>query len=187
MQQVELKLKQASAVLGVPAKDLQNLVQFGVVRPKKTADRYWFDMTTLLEAKVAWYLKEALGVSAGYLTRIVQAFSETPTVRQGKTADVLISSRLSPESATIEVRIPLRRLVSEIRQQLPVANVLRDLPRGRKRAGWKQEFLRSIREAATDLGHLTEAEILQTIREHRRAQRAIPEITVAFEATKKTA
>jgi hypothetical protein len=186
MQPVELKLKQASAVLGVPAKDLQNLVQFGVVKPKKSADRYWFDMTTLLEAKVAWYLKQSLGVSADYLTRILQAFSEASTVKTGKTADVLISSRLGPTSASIEVRIPVRRLVSEIKEQLPLATVVRDLPRGRKRTGWKREFLRSIREAAADLGQPTEADILRTVREYRSAQRSKPEITVVPEAAKTT-
>jgi hypothetical protein len=35
MQSVELKLKQASAVLGVAPKDLQNLVQFKVLRPPR--------------------------------------------------------------------------------------------------------------------------------------------------------
>jgi hypothetical protein len=34
MHGVEMKLKQASTVLGVPPKELQNLVQFGVLRPK---------------------------------------------------------------------------------------------------------------------------------------------------------
>jgi hypothetical protein len=38
MQGVELKLKQASAVLGVPPKELQNLVQFGVLRPRYAAN-----------------------------------------------------------------------------------------------------------------------------------------------------
>ena len=32
---VELKLKQASAVLGIDPKDLQNLVQFQVLRPRR--------------------------------------------------------------------------------------------------------------------------------------------------------
>ena len=35
MQSLTLKLKQASAVLGVPPKDLQNLVQLGVIRPAR--------------------------------------------------------------------------------------------------------------------------------------------------------
>jgi hypothetical protein len=33
VERTDLKLKQASAVLGVPPKDLQNLVQHGVIRP----------------------------------------------------------------------------------------------------------------------------------------------------------
>jgi ectoine hydroxylase-related dioxygenase (phytanoyl-CoA dioxygenase family) len=34
MQKLGLKLKQASAVLQIQPKELQNLVQFGVVKPK---------------------------------------------------------------------------------------------------------------------------------------------------------
>jgi hypothetical protein len=53
MQAVEFKLKQASAVLGVSAKDLQNLVQLKVIRPERRDNIYWFDCRLLLEAKVA--------------------------------------------------------------------------------------------------------------------------------------
>ena len=49
---VEFKLKQASAVLGVPAKDLQNLVQLKVIRPARRDNLYWFDSRLLLEAKL---------------------------------------------------------------------------------------------------------------------------------------
>ena len=38
------KLKQASAVLGVPPKDLQNLVQLGVIRPARRKSVCWFDL-----------------------------------------------------------------------------------------------------------------------------------------------
>ena len=57
MQTTLLKLKQASAVLGMPAKDLQNFVQFGVVKPKRREGLYWFDANVLLQAKVGWYLE----------------------------------------------------------------------------------------------------------------------------------
>ena len=43
-----LKLKQASAVLQVAPKELQNLVQFGVVKPKRMEGTYGFDSGTLL-------------------------------------------------------------------------------------------------------------------------------------------
>ena len=75
MQSVELKLKQASAVLGVAPKDLQNLVQFKVLRPPRRDTFYWFDNRLLLEAKVAFYLKESLGTSLEVLTRFTQALS----------------------------------------------------------------------------------------------------------------
>jgi len=57
----KLKLKQASAVLEVAPKKLQNLVQFGVVRPYRSAGTYLFDKKVLLAAKVALYLQESLG------------------------------------------------------------------------------------------------------------------------------
>ena len=43
----ELKLKQASAVLGVRPKDLQNLVQSGVLRPRRVGAVYYFDRKAL--------------------------------------------------------------------------------------------------------------------------------------------
>ena len=46
MEAMELKLKQASAVLGVAPKDLQNLVQFKVLRPTRRDSFYWFDNRT---------------------------------------------------------------------------------------------------------------------------------------------
>ena len=75
MQQIELKLKQASAVLGVDPKDLQNLVQFNVLRPTRRNRFYWFDRRLLLQAKVAFYLKESLGTSTELLARFTEALS----------------------------------------------------------------------------------------------------------------
>ena len=83
MPNVELKLKQASAVLGVDPKDLQNLVQFKVVLPPRRDRFYWFDERLLLQAKVAFYLKESLGTSTELLTRFTQTLSNNLT-RQKK-------------------------------------------------------------------------------------------------------
>ena len=76
MQSLTFKLKQASAVLGVPPKDLQNLVQLGVVRPARRNSVCWFDTNLLLQAKVAFYLKETLGSSSDLLARFTEAFSK---------------------------------------------------------------------------------------------------------------
>ena len=77
MQRVEFKLKQASAVLGVPPKDLQNLVQLRVLRPRRFNNLYWFDANLLLEAKIAFYLKDALGTSSEMLGRFTQVVSRS--------------------------------------------------------------------------------------------------------------
>jgi hypothetical protein len=64
---------------------------------------------------------------------------------------------------------------------------LQDLPKGRKRAGWKRDFLRSVLKAAADLGNISEEEILKTVREYRLGRKKLPEITVVAHTKKKTA
>jgi hypothetical protein len=179
MQPVELKLKQASAVLGVEPKDLQNLVQFKVVHPLRRDSFYWFDNRRLLEAKVAFYLKESLGTSTEVLARFIQALSnslqeeEIPGFRY-----VWLQSHPVRGCEPIEVRIPLRSLAKELEQQLPRAAVYRDLPRGRKRPGWKRAFASSLEAAALDLSGVTESQIMAAIRGYRGEKKRLPEITV---------
>jgi hypothetical protein len=96
MQPVELKLKQASAVLGVDPKDLQNLVQFKVLRPPRRAGFYWFDNRLLLEAKVAFYLKELPALSDNFKE------DDPATLRY-----VWIRSRPAAGVKPLEVRIPI--------------------------------------------------------------------------------
>jgi hypothetical protein len=61
------------------------------------------------------------------------------------------------------------------------ADLYKDMPRGRKRRGWKKEFLESLTEAAKDIGEISEEEILRTVRTYRKEKR-VPEITVAAES-----
>jgi hypothetical protein len=60
------------------------------------------------------------------------------------------------------------------------ADLYRDMPPGRKRAGWRKEFLETLSEAAKDMGEISEEEIQRTIRSYRE-ERRMPEITVAAE------
>jgi hypothetical protein len=183
MQTASLKLKQASAVLGMPPKELQNFVQFGVVKPRRREGLYWFDQNVLLQAKIGWYLRESLGVSTGYLARLVQLICKVATSGEKQRQFIWVRSRPSSGSAAIEVRIPVQSLAEEIEERLPLANVYKDLPRGRKRPGWKAEFLETLSEAAVDLGDLSEEDILQAVKKQRKATKSEPEITVASEAT----
>ena len=68
-----LKLKQASVVLQLDPKELQNLVQFGVVKPKRSEGTHYFNPSTLLVAKVAFYLKESLGTRMSVLSKLMEA------------------------------------------------------------------------------------------------------------------
>src|ERR1700675_1891888 len=179
MKSVKLKLKQASAVLGVAPKALQNLVQFKVLRPPRRDTIYWFDNRLLLEAKVAFYLKESLGTSIEVLARFTQALSSNLKEEQmTRTRYVWLRSRPARSRESIEIRIPLRELAKELDERLPQAAVYRDLPRGRKRPGWKREFTSRLAAAARDLSGVTESQVVEAIRGYRAAKKRLPEITV---------
>jgi hypothetical protein len=185
MQSTALKLKQASAVLGVTPKDLQNLVQFKVLRPARRDNFYWFDNRLLLEAKIALYLKESLGTSTEVLARFTRALSNLKDEEMTGTRYLSLRSRSSNALKPLEVRIPLADLAKELEEQLPLAAVYQDLPRGRKRPGWKREFARSLEGAAQDLSGVTEPQIAEVIRGVRAQKKRLPEITV--EPSRKTA
>jgi hypothetical protein len=182
MQVTPLKLKQASAVLGIPAKDLQNFVQFGVVKAKRREGLYRFDEAELLQAKIGWYLRASLGVSTGCLVRFVQLASKAAMSGEKRPQFIWLRSRPSPGSVQIEVKIPVRSLAKEIEERLPLAEAYKDLPRGRRRRGWKTQFLNALGEAAIDIGTVGKDDILRAVRNQRRTTRAEPEITVASKA-----
>jgi len=178
-QDVSLKLKQASAVLGVDPKDLQNLVQFKVLRPRRKDSIFWFDRERLLEAKVAFYLKDSLGTSTEMLARFTEALSKNlKAERSANLRYVWLRSRPARGQEPVEVRIPLANLARELTEQLPRAEVYQDLPRGRKRPGWRRELARKLESASRDLSGITESEVTKVIRAYRVEKKRMPEITV---------
>jgi hypothetical protein len=181
MRRQRLKLKQASAVLRIQPKELQNLVQFGVVRPSRSEGTYFFDAKVLLIAKVASYLKESLGTRISVLSKLMEAFSasEEKLTRENPKY-VVFSCRLGTEEEPIKLGVPFRTFGEQIEERMSRAELYKDMPRGRKRRGWKKEFLESLAEAAKDMGEVSEEEISRTVRSYRREKRA-PEITVAAE------
>lgn len=181
MPQRTLKLKQASAVLKVAPKELQNLVQFGVVKPRRVDGTYVFDKEALLAAKVAFRLKESLGTRANVVTRLIDVFRASEKgFRRKNPAYIVFTCRTSSEEEPIKLGVPFRSFDEQIEEGLSRAELYKDLPRGRKRAGWKKELLKTISEAAKDLGELSDEEIQRTIRSYRE-ERRVPEITVAPE------
>ena len=181
MPQQALKLKQASAVLRVEPKELQNLVQFEVVRPKWVNGAYLFDRETLLTAKVALRLKESLGTRANVLSKLISVFlASEKRLRKENREYVVFICRFSAAEEPIKLGIPFRSLGEQIEQGMSRTELYRDLPRGRKRAGRKKEFLAALSDAAKDIGEISQEEIQRTIRDYR-AERRVPEITVAAE------
>jgi hypothetical protein len=181
MKTQSLKLKQASAVLQVAPKDLQNLVQFGVVKPKRSEGTYVFDASALLAAKVALFLKDSLGARSSVLSKLMDAFSASEEeLKSENPAYVIFKFWLFAEQEPLKLGVPFRSLGKQIEERLRRTDLYKDLPRGRKRRGWKKEFLGSLREAAKDIGEISEEEILKTVRTYRKERRT-PEITVAAE------
>ena len=181
MSRQRLKLKQASAVLQVQPKELQNLVQFGVVKPLRASGTCFFDTRTLLAAKVALYLKESLGTRTSVLLKLMNALGKSEEYLRTKTPSyVVFHCRLAAEDEPVKLGVPLRALEERIEERMNRVALYKDLPRGKKRRGWKKEFLESLTEAAKDIGEISEDEILRTVRGYRKERRA-PEITVAAE------
>lgn len=181
MPKYSLKLKQASAVLRIQPKELQNLVQFGVVKPARSQGTYLFDAQALLAAKVAYSLKEYLGTRMSVLAELMDAFLASEAKLSSQNPEyVVFSCRPSDEEEPIKLSVPFRAMGAQIEERMTRAGLYRDLPRGRKRRGWKKEFLESLADAARDMGEISEEEILRTIRTHRKERRT-REITVVAE------
>lgn len=173
-----LKLKQASAVLDVTPKDLQNFVQAGVLRPRRQGNLRYFDRKQLLSAKVAFFLKDSLGASARYLSRFTRAVSAVPGFASGAAEAVRLESGASG-ARRVSILIPVRVLASELDQRLPLAELVRDLPRGRKRATWKGEIREALREGSKSLERMSPADIARTVADVRRRRRKSEPTVVA--------
>ena len=176
-----LKLKQASAVLQIQPKELQNLVQFGVVKPRRSQGTYLFDANALLVAKVASCLKDCLGTRMSVLSRLMEAFLVAQEeLRSENPKYIVFRCRLSTKDSPVKLAVPFRAMGEQIEERVTRAELYRDLPRGPKRRGWKKEFLQSLADAANDIGEVSEEEILAAIRDSHKERRA-PEITVVAE------
>jgi hypothetical protein len=182
MTKQSLKLKQASAVLQMQPKELQNFVQFGIVKPRRSEGTYFFDTNTLLIAKIASYLKESLGTRTSVLSKLMDVFSASEEeFKLENPKYIVFNCRLTAEEEPIKLGVPFRALGAQIEERMSRADLYKDLPRGRKRRGWKKEFLESLTQVAKDIGEVSEEEILRTVRTYRKEKRA-PEITVAAES-----
>ncbi|HEV2988593.1 MAG TPA: hypothetical protein VG759_09130 [Candidatus Angelobacter sp.] len=70
----------------------------------------------------------------------------------------------------LQARVPFRQMASAMEKRLNKVVLYRDLPRGRKRPGWKKEFMALLRQAASQMGNVSEEEILKEVAEYRKAR-----------------
>jgi hypothetical protein len=188
MQTIQFKLREACAILGVAPKDLQNLVQFGVLQPQRKDRFFVFDTALLLEAKVAFYLKESLGTSVPLLARFTrEIFKDVQKSKSGLFTNVSILSRPVRGKEVVRIEIPLQALAAELETQLPTSESLRKGTSGKTSKGWKEEITRTFEEASDDLKGVTEREILDEIKLYRAQRRKTPEITVVAQLQEKSA
>lgn len=139
-------------------------------------------MKVLLAAKVALCLKSSLGTRTSLLSKLMDAFTASQEKLTTQNPNyVVFKCRLTADEEPIKLGVPFRTLEEQIEERMNRANLYKDLPRGRKRRGWKKAFLESLSEAAKDIDEISEEEILRTVRTHRKEKRA-PEITVAAES-----
>jgi hypothetical protein len=182
MERAQLKLKQASAILETSPKELQNLVQFGVLNPRRRAGLFVFDGKALCVAKVALFLKRALGTSTELLSEFTRALVDRlGSLPDEKVDAIVFRSRPSPGGIAVEVKVPFRELAQQLQERLRLVELYKDLPRGRKRPGWKKEFLASLRDAARDMGDVSTEEVLRVIARYRNEKKEKPEVTVEAE------
>src|SRR5262249_59114739 len=100
--------------------------------------------------------------------------------------DSWLSSRRLNGRDAVEIRIQTRALAQELEDQFPLASAYADLRKGRRRAGWRKDFLRRLQKAGTGLADISEEQILKTVREYRSGRKKPPEITLVARK-KKTA
>ena len=131
------------------------------------------DASALLTANVVFYLKDSLGASTASLGRVVREAVKLPGFTTGTAEIVSIQLRRPTSRLPLEIRIPIRALADDLERRLPLARVALDLPRGRKRKGWKTEFRAALKEVAADLGHLSDADVLAAVRRSRARQREL--------------
>jgi len=185
--EIRLKLKDASYVLGVSPKDLQNLVQFGVLKPPRQDRFFVFDSATLLQAKVAFYLKESLGTSVPLLARFTtEIFKDMPRSKIGKASNISILSRPLRGEKPVRIEVPVKALAAELEARIPAVEPA-DGAKGVERSQWKEEITRTFSQAADDLAGTTEQDILDEIKRYRAERKKSPEIIVVALPEEKTA
>src|ERR1700680_4514679 len=147
-------------------------------RSTRASRRRQHDSRSLLQAKCALYLKQSLGASTEYLGGFVRALSEIANLGAER-GTVRIQSRPRKNMPPVEILIPVGMLRRELEERLPLAAAAIDLPRGRKRPGWKDEFSRAVQETAGELPPMSEEDIVKVVKQYRRESRVYPEIKLA--------
>ena len=119
---------------------------------------------------------KASRASTEYLADFVRALAGSRAFL-AKPVSIRIQSRPYQGAPPVSIVVPVGTLRKDIERRMPLAAVARDPPSGRRRPGWKGEFIRSV-QAAAELPPLREEQILGAVRAYRRS-RSRRDVTVA--------
>ena len=123
-------------------------------------------------------MKESLGSSNELLSLCTDAVSRRIGKEGPKSRRFLSLRSLPPRGQKpIEIRIPLGSPACEVQEQMPRSVAAKELPRGRRRAGWREEMSRALGESAKQIGDVSTREILVAVKADRRRRRGLPEVT----------
>jgi len=81
----------------------------------------------------------------------------------------------------VEVKVPFRKVAQQLEERLQRVALYKDLPGGRKRAAWKEEFLATLKDAAREMGAVSPEQVLKAVRQYRNERKQRPEVTVEAE------
>jgi len=185
MQRGGIEAQASQRRVGRAAEALQNFVQARVLKPRRRLGLCYFD--TAAASGDCRALPQGIIGGLDELPHQVCRRSRAVTRFETHTpAIVRLRASAWKGDPPVEIRIPLGALAAELRRRLPLADVARDLPPGRKRLGWKRDFLASVREAAVELKGVSDRQITDAVHAYRR-DRVKSVLTVVAEAASQPA
>lgn len=90
----------------------------------------------------------------------MQAFSDSEAELKAENPKYIVfKCKLGTDEEPVKLGVPFRSLGEQIEKRMGKAELYKDIPRGKKRRGWKKEFLESLSKAAKDMGEISDEEI----------------------------
>lgn len=114
---VTLSLAQTSSVLEVPRRTLQRLIALGLLSPTRSGRAYTFEHATLMQARIALYLRDTFGMPLLAACELVGS-SGSPDMSSPAPESACISARSRNGEVRGQVLVPFLELATKLTQRL---------------------------------------------------------------------